>query len=114
MTRILFEQRGASISVMILGHAGYAPLGKDLVCAGVSTLAFTLVQSLRREEDAGNLCDLQVSILPGRVSASFQIAETTLTGSLCCTLQTIQEGFSLLAQRYPDYVRLESTLPDNK
>ena len=29
----------------LTGHAGYAPIGQDIVCAGVSTLVYTLINS---------------------------------------------------------------------
>lgn len=30
----------------ISGHAGFAPVGQDVICAGVSTLAYTLAHNL--------------------------------------------------------------------
>lgn len=33
-------------TITIKGHAGYAPIGEDIVCAGVSTLAYTLIARL--------------------------------------------------------------------
>lgn len=36
----------ANSNIKITGHAGYAEPGKDIVCAGVSTLVQTLIVSL--------------------------------------------------------------------
>jgi len=40
------EYKNGAVSVRIKGHAGAAEKGKDLVCAGVSALAYTLAQNV--------------------------------------------------------------------
>ena len=53
--------------ITIKGHAGYAPLGQDIVCAGVSTLAQTLIASIEAlTEDA-----IQYDIQSGWVEIKF-------------------------------------------
>lgn len=42
-----------SYSLTIEGHAGYAPQGQDIVCAGASTLAGTLVAELWHRQETG-------------------------------------------------------------
>ena len=37
--------------VTVMGHAGYAPKGQDIVCAAASALVFALIGSLRQEEN---------------------------------------------------------------
>ena len=37
--------------IVVRGHAEYAPMGKDIVCAGVSALVQTLVLSLQQLTD---------------------------------------------------------------
>ncbi len=32
-------------TLSVHGHSGYAPRGRDIVCAGVSTLVYTLINS---------------------------------------------------------------------
>lgn len=49
--------------VKIRGHAGYAPHGQDIVCAGVTALTQTLVESI--ETLTGNKMIYDIS--PGRV-----------------------------------------------
>ena len=50
---LLFMQRGQMITVQIRpeslkirGHAGYAPRGLDIVCAGITALTQTLIHSI--------------------------------------------------------------------
>lgn len=38
-----------ALTLTVSGHAGYAPKGQDIVCAGVSTLVYTLISSCRCE-----------------------------------------------------------------
>ena len=38
-----------SLTLSLSGHSGYAPTGSDIVCAGVSTLVYTLINSCRCE-----------------------------------------------------------------
>lgn len=35
-------------NIIIKGHAGYDVKGKDIVCSSISTLALTLIESLKR------------------------------------------------------------------
>ena len=45
---------GPTLRLEAAGHAGYAPAGQDIVCAGASTLMQTLVYLLAGEEsDSG-------------------------------------------------------------
>ena len=43
---------GLSLRLEAAGHAGYAPAGQDIVCAGASTLMQALVYLLAGEENA--------------------------------------------------------------
>ena len=100
---IYTELDGSSGSILRLeaaGHAGYAPAGQDIVCAGASTLMQTLVYLLAGEESAkSDAWDepegprLTVTAAAPRkpwVEGAFEFAKA---------------GFALLAERYPDNVR---------
>lgn len=43
MLQIQVREQGLLVS----GHAGYAPVGQDIVCAAVSALTLTLIRGLR-------------------------------------------------------------------
>lgn len=79
------------------GHAGYAPHGQDIVCAGVSALWYTMIAALRKEEakEEGKLTVTDSSIrfekLQGKGDAAQCIMETTYLGMRL--LQTEYEGF---------------------
>ena len=90
-------------SVTIEGHAGSGEAGHDLVCAGVSTLAYTLAQrigglpecmSSRAILDPG-YAEISCKPIPGRedvVQDAF--------GTICT-------GFEMLASDYPEYVTFD-------
>ena len=84
--------------ITVTGHAGYAPHGQDIVCAGVSTLIQTLLKSIEAlAEDK-----VQYSISPGRVDIKY--------GNLSEKSRSLADSFfvgiSMVAGEYPDYVRI--------
>lgn len=84
--------------ITIKGHAGYAPLGQDIVCAGVSTLAQTLIASIEAlTEDA-----IQYDIQPGWVEIKFG----KLSASTKLLIASFFVGVEMIADNYPDNVTL--------
>ena len=88
---------GLSLRLEASGHAGYAPAGQDIVCAGASTLMQALVCLLAGEENA-------------RCEASDEADGPHLTVYVNAPVDLwvqgafalAKEGFTLLAERYPD------------
>lgn len=83
------------------GHAGYAPKGKDIVCAAVSTLMQALAFSMNDREDgfavasssgaAGTYLELQARATPEN-RAKFEL---------------VTDGLELVAQLYPKFVTFD-------
>ena len=63
MTTVTIEPNRLSV----VGHAGYGKVGYDIVCAGISTLVFTLEQSLKLHTSD---C-VEFSYADGEVTASW-------------------------------------------
>lgn len=103
MTSISVWKEGGVRTVELLGHAGYAPQGADIVCAGLSALSCAMMEALRREEDSGALETLSIVCEPGYVSVSVRPkpAKRARIGGI---LDTCLAGFSLLAKGYPAHV----------
>lgn len=89
----------AADSVSITGHANYAPHGQDIVCAAISTLVQTLIQSVE------DLCTDQISyhLQPGKV----EIKHGNLTKDAQLLLDSFFIGVYMIADKYPDNVRIE-------
>ena len=85
-------------SITIKGHANYAKIGKDIVCAGISTLVQTLIQSV--EELTTD--KIQYDMQPGAVHIKFWCL-SDLTRAL---IDAFFIGVKLIADNYPDNVKL--------
>ena len=84
--------------ITINGHANYAEQGKDIVCAGVSVLVQTLIQSV--EELTAD--KIQYDMQPGTVHIKFWC----LSDPTRALIDAFFVGIRMLAEEYPDNVKL--------
>lgn len=89
----------------LYGHAGYAPSGQDIVCAGVSTLYGTLLRVLG-DLDYSDRC-LHVYDDGCERIISFTPDSTEHGVTVSHVFDTIWAGILLLAETYPDYIVAE-------
>lgn len=107
MITVTAKDKAHTLSLLVAGHAGFAPAGRDIVCAAASILVYTAAELVRDMERRGQLSRPPVIRLkPGEAEIRFtprddcrQRAETGL--------QTALLGFSLLARKYPRYLRVK-------
>lgn len=104
MTKVCYSEldgpEGISLRLEASGHADYAPVGQDIVCAGASTLMQALVYLLAGEENAhsGAWDEPDGPRLAVWVEAP---VEPWVQGAF----ELAKAGFTLLAERYPDNLR---------
>ena len=94
----MIEVRIRPERIEISGHAGYAEPGKDIVCAGVTALTQTLIQSIE------NLTDdkIEYRISPGKVEVEYRnLSEKSKT-----LVDSFFVGIRLIADEFPDYVAI--------
>ena len=84
--------------IEVIGHAGYAPPGQDIVCAGVSTLTQGLIASI--EGLTGDRPGY--TIAPG----IFKIETEDLSEKARFRVDTFFLGICGITDAYPDYVRI--------
>lgn len=101
MIKVKYNRRETVLHVK--GHAGLAPAGKDIVCAGASTLTFTAVACAQ---------DNQEKFMPSITQRDGEIRIACSPGKSYVTpcrrmMDTIFTGFEILASDYPDFVRAE-------
>lgn len=85
--------------IEINGHAGYAEIGKDIVCAGVTALTQTLIRSMQ-----GLTRDkVEYEVSPGR--ADIHLGNLSEEGKLL--VDSFFIGICQIADEFPDYVRIE-------
>ena len=89
----------ANSNIKITGHAGYAEPGKDIVCAGVSTLVQTLIGSL----DILTPGALEsTEIKPGYT----EIKYINLSEHAKILVDSFFIGVEMIAHEYPEHVRI--------
>ena len=106
MTRVLYRKYYGNDLIVIEGHSGFDSVGKDIVCAGISTLVCTLVNCLRDECSDERIRLVREIINPGYVCfevESFDFAKERITG----ILDAVFTGFSMLADIYPEHISIE-------
>ena len=92
--------KGLSLRLEAAGHAGYAPAGQDIVCAGASTLMQALVYLLAGEENARS--DAWDEPEGPRLAVA---AQAPVAPWVQGAFELAKAGFALLAERYPDNLR---------
>ena len=85
--------------ILVQGHAGYALHGQDIVCAGVSTLAQTLIASIEQMTND----KIEYETAPGMVDIRYgKLSKESKT-----LIVSFFVGCDLIAAAYPDHVRVE-------
>ena len=88
--------------ITVKGHANYAPLGQDIVCASVSTLVQVMIASIEQMTDD----KIEYSIQPGMVDIKF--------GNLSEKAQLLVSSFfigaQMIAEQYPNNVKIVQAL----
>ena len=87
------------------GHAGYAPEGQDIVCAGVSMLAAALFEYVMCTADEDDLGDCEME--PGHAALDVCPASADVMCACRTAFSMAAMGFELLAARYPEYVIID-------
>lgn len=110
MTIARFKQTGNKFDIKIKGHALFKP-GNDIVCAGCSTLAYTLINVLvaEHDNDEGSAFDL-FNYYTDKKDGVCIIKATVKDDRLGCIdteITTIATGFALLASEHPKHVRFK-------
>lgn len=88
-------------TIKIRGHAGYAPQGQDIVCAGVTALTQTLVESI--EGLTGN--EIKYDMSPGRVD--IEIEDPDEDAQLL--MDSFLVGIEMIVDEFPEYIRVEAS-----
>lgn len=94
----MIEVRIRPERIEISGHAGYAEYGKDIVCAGVTALTQTLIQSIDDLTDD----EIEYRISPGKVEVEYRnLSEKSKT-----LVDSFFVGICLIAEEFPEYVKV--------
>lgn len=84
--------------ITVKGHANYAVSGSDIVCAGVTAHAQTLIKSIKDLTDD----KIEYEISPGRVDIKYgNLSEKSKT-----LVDSFFIGICMIADEFPEYVRI--------
>lgn len=99
----MIELHFDGLKVTASGHAGFAPRGQDIVCAGVSTLLAAAAETAARMNRDGLLEECTVRLEPGNAEIAM---EPTPEGSAKAeaVMEMLRAGAELLEEMYGQYV----------
>lgn len=94
MIRIHHDHNG----ITIVGHAGYAENGKDIVCAAVTALVEQLILSLEKLTPEVPICDLDSGYVNIKTSSQTEATELLID---CFFI-----GVGNIEEQFPDHVQV--------
>lgn len=100
------KDRDGTYRIDIKGHAGRNIDGVDVVCAGVSTLAYTLLNTIADMDDFGKLNRFSVEEGDGFILIRVQPSKR-YAFEFSCKFTVFRIGIEGLSKQYPDNVAIE-------
>lgn len=104
MIQVVYYRKYSRLTVE--GHAHSGVPGQDLVCAGCSTLAYTLAANVGHMEDSGQVRNVIVKLEPGKAEISCD-PKNRFTAIVGCIFEAVCVGFEVLAANNPQYISYE-------
>ena len=109
------DKESLYIRMTVKGHAGQAEHGHDIVCASASILTYTVAQIVRAMDKHGDLKGKPVIDLEeGDAMISCRCRNPEDFGELVHTFFVAEVGYLLLAENYPQYVKVKSVWEGEK
>ena len=96
------------LSLTVGGHAGYGERGRDIVCAAVSILTYTLAKNIDTARERGVRTEASIRLDEGDAHILCTADDPDAYRALLCIFRVIGEGYALLAESYPHHVTLIS------
>jgi uncharacterized protein YsxB (DUF464 family) len=106
VTRITCREYHDNILFIAEGHSGYGDRGSDIVCAGISCLVYTLINTLLDEESSDRVHLVRQIIRDGYVCLEiekFEFSKDRVNG----IIDACMTGFYMLRDNYPEAVKIE-------
>ena len=90
-----------TLELEITGHANHGEKGEDIVCAAISTLFYTLGETLNQSADMLDGVAFEDKDGRGYLTCS---PKKGFTPNIACMYRTILIGMELVASNYPENV----------
>ena len=102
-----YDRDKRECSLLVKGHAGQADIGKDLICASASILAYTIAQVIKALEHHGDLSEPPtIDLESGDATIVCRAKDDYLFTEMVQYFLVAKTGYELLAYNYPDYVQI--------
>lgn len=101
------KEEGKFISMSVVGHAGQAEVGRDIVCSAASILAYTVAQTLTQMNKQGWLKKKPHLTLKEGKSVITCVPKAEFYEECLMVFFVAEMGYTLLAKNYPQYVALK-------
>lgn len=106
MVKVTFEEKDNKLTLTLKGHAGQAEIGKDIVCASCSILAYTVAQFVGEANYQGDLKSVPIlNLASGDTVISCEPSEEIIH-EMRNIYRFAEMGYHLLVYNYPQYVEL--------
>lgn len=106
MSKVYYRRYYDRHLLTVEGHANYGEKGRDIVCAAVSILCYTLLETLKQDESEDKCKIIQSTVRDGYFSLEvepFSFSDSRIGG----IVDAVLTGFMLLEEEYPENVRFE-------
>lgn len=104
MTKIkILKNDGNFVGFVVKGHSGYAESGSDLVCASISILVYTTLNSLNKVAGIDEN-DMDVNIDEEKGFTSLKLKKVDNSTDIIFNVFIV--GITMLVENYADYVTL--------
>ena len=103
MTKVTIykNQNNECVEFKVIGHAGYAEEGEDIVCAGISVLTINTLNSMEA------LTDAVFSVDSDENSGSIKCRMLNSTKESTLLLDAMILGLQMMAENYSEYIDLK-------
>ena len=107
MVKAVFKvnEETGEIALTVKGHAGYAGVGYDIVCASATILAYTIAQNITTMHEVGRLKEEpKITLEEGNILVSCIPTEEAFEEAFHAYI-VVLGGYMILAKNYKKYVR---------
>lgn len=104
--RFNYDNDSGALTMNMRGHANFAELGKDVVCAGASILGMTVAQAIQIMSEDGRLRKkANITIRSGRITVTAK-PKPECFAEAQHIYYLAEIGFRLLSEAYPGTIKL--------
>ena len=104
MLKVTFTAEEGKLMLTLIGHAGQADIGHDIVCSSCSILAYTVAQIVRGEIKEGSFKSKPVIALESGKAVVICEPKDEKYNEILHAFYVAEVGYTLLAHNYPQFV----------